>query len=59
MKLYKTVKVDELVFDTRRLEFEALLNKEAKEGWELHSLVPQVHNGSVDKNVAIFVKEQD
>ncbi|TMW72325.1 DUF4177 domain-containing protein [Alteribacter natronophilus] len=58
MKQYKTVKVDELVFDRRRMEFETLLNEEAKEGWELHSVVPQVHNGSVDKNVAIFVKDE-
>ncbi len=57
LKIYKAVKVRDL-HDVNPINmFEALLNEEAQNGWELHSLVPQISEGSVHNNVAIFSKE--
>ncbi|WP_374148404.1 DUF4177 domain-containing protein [Priestia megaterium] len=59
MKVYKTIKVRDLHDENPIHLFEALLNDHADEGWELHSLVPQIYEGSVDNNVAIFVRDSE
>ena len=59
MKVYKAIKVRDLHDDNPINLFEALLNDEAENGWELHSLVPQVYEGSTDNNVAIFVRDSE
>ncbi|WP_413379274.1 hypothetical protein [Alkalihalobacillus sp. 1P02AB] len=56
-KIYKAVKVRDLHDNGPIGQFEALLNEEANDGWEFHSLVPQPYEGSTDNNVAIFFQE--
>lgn len=59
IKVYKTIKVRDLHNDKPIEAFEVLLNEQADEGWELHSLVPQIYEGSVENNVAIFVRDSE
>ncbi|KQU22158.1 hypothetical protein ASG65_20800 [Bacillus sp. Leaf13] len=59
MKIYKVVKVGTLHDKNPIFAFESELNIEAQEGWELHSLVPQLDEGSVFNNIAIFVRDSN
>jgi|GEM_PF-5826039 len=57
-RIYKTVNI--IPVGTTKADagaFEAILNQEAQDGWELHSVLPQVNNGTVTNNVAIFTIE--
>lgn len=55
MPVYKTVNVSSLHGDEPTREFEKLVNRYANDGWELHSLIPQLNEGSVYNNIAVFV----
>ena len=51
---YKTLLLTNVITKKQLASIQDVLNEQAKEGWELHSLTPQATLGGTDSNLAVF-----
>lgn len=54
---YRTFSIGAVLDFEGKDVFEKRINEFAKKGWELHSVVPQISEGTVQNNILIFMRK--